>query len=47
MVLVKSTTVFKVISARLYQAHWICEKGLSVGHSRINNLGSPVKGECF
>uniref|UniRef100_A0A671QGG0 Protein TASOR-like n=1 Tax=Sinocyclocheilus anshuiensis TaxID=1608454 RepID=A0A671QGG0_9TELE len=26
------------------KAHWICEKGLSVGHSRINNLGSPVKG---
>ncbi|XP_042568916.1 protein TASOR-like isoform X1 [Cyprinus carpio] len=26
------------------KVHWICEKGLSVGHSRINNLGSPVKG---
>ncbi|XP_077070495.1 protein TASOR isoform X2 [Siphateles boraxobius] len=26
------------------KAHWICEKGLSVGHSRVNNLGSPLKG---
>uniref|UniRef100_A0A8C2FXQ6 Transcription activation suppressor b n=1 Tax=Cyprinus carpio TaxID=7962 RepID=A0A8C2FXQ6_CYPCA len=26
------------------KVQWICEKGLSVGHSRINNLGSPVKG---
>ncbi|XP_056589368.1 protein TASOR [Triplophysa dalaica] len=26
------------------KVHWICEKGLSVGHSRISNLGSPGKG---
>ncbi|XP_065142092.1 protein TASOR [Paramisgurnus dabryanus] len=26
------------------KVHWICEKGLSVGHSRITILGSPGKG---
>ncbi|XP_053338676.1 protein TASOR [Clarias gariepinus] len=26
------------------KTRWICEKGLSVGHARINNLGNPVKG---
>uniref|UniRef100_A0A3B4DXG2 DUF3715 domain-containing protein n=1 Tax=Pygocentrus nattereri TaxID=42514 RepID=A0A3B4DXG2_PYGNA len=28
----------------LLQTHWICEKGLSVGHARISNLGNPSKG---
>ncbi|XP_060794135.1 protein TASOR isoform X4 [Neoarius graeffei] len=26
------------------KTRWICEKGLSVGHARINNLGNPIKG---
>ncbi|XP_076839750.1 LOW QUALITY PROTEIN: protein TASOR [Brachyhypopomus gauderio] len=26
------------------KTHWICEKGLSVGHARLSNLGNPVKG---
>ncbi|XP_056304877.1 protein TASOR isoform X2 [Danio aesculapii] len=26
------------------KVHFICEKGLSVGHSRINNLGNSAKG---
>ncbi|KAL7864734.1 hypothetical protein AOLI_G00161540 [Acnodon oligacanthus] len=26
------------------KTHWICEKGLSVGHARISNLGNPSKG---
>ncbi|KAI4886410.1 hypothetical protein NFI96_015341 [Prochilodus magdalenae] len=26
------------------KTHWICEKGLSVGHARISNLGNPAKG---
>ncbi|XP_051518058.1 protein TASOR-like isoform X2 [Myxocyprinus asiaticus] len=26
------------------KVQWICEKGLSVGHSRVTNLGSPLKG---
>ncbi|KAI5095902.1 protein TASOR, partial [Silurus meridionalis] len=26
------------------KTRWICEKGLSVGHARINNLGNPSKG---
>uniref|UniRef100_W5L8S8 Transcription activation suppressor b n=1 Tax=Astyanax mexicanus TaxID=7994 RepID=W5L8S8_ASTMX len=26
------------------KTHWICEKGLSVGHARLSNLGNPAKG---
>ncbi|KAG7323066.1 hypothetical protein KOW79_012768 [Hemibagrus wyckioides] len=26
------------------KTRWVCEKGLSVGHARINNLGNPNKG---
>lgn len=28
------------------QLQWVCEKGLSVGHSRITTLGNPSAGEC-
>ena len=27
------------------QLQWICEKGLTVGHSRITTLGNPAMGE--
>lgn len=30
-----------------FQLQWICEKGLSVGHSRITTLGNPALGESL
>lgn len=29
----------------VFQLQWICEKGLSVGHCKINTLGNPSVGE--